>query len=127
MNPVLLGAVIAITLALIFYTIGVWAERKAKLLKPPHLAFFYLGLICDSTGTFLMSGLAGNTSGVMVNLHGITGALAIILMAVHVVWATLVLFRGNEEQRMKFHRLSIIVWFIWLVPYLLGMFMGMSR
>lgn len=35
-------AVIAITLALFFYTIGVWSEHRAKLLKPLHLAFFWL-------------------------------------------------------------------------------------
>lgn len=48
MSPLLMKAVIAITLALIFYTIGVWSEHKAKVLKPVHLAFFWLGLCMDN-------------------------------------------------------------------------------
>ena len=38
-------------LALIFYSIGVWSERFAGRLKPWHLIFFVLGLVCDTWGT----------------------------------------------------------------------------
>lgn len=41
-------AAIIITLALIFYSIGVWAERIAGRLKPWHLLFFWMGLLCDT-------------------------------------------------------------------------------
>lgn len=34
----------AITLALVFYTIGVFAERRAGTLKLGHIIFFYMGL-----------------------------------------------------------------------------------
>ena len=125
MKPVLMGAIIFITLALIFYTIGVWSERRAKLLKTRHLIFFYLGLICDSTGTFLMSRMSEETSDLMMSAHGITGAIAIVLMAIHAVWATIVLIKGDEKRQMTFHRFSIFVWLVWLVPYVLGMVMGM--
>lgn len=39
-----------ITLALIFYTIGVFAERHSSTLKASHLVFFYLGPACDTAG-----------------------------------------------------------------------------
>ena len=42
---------------------------------------------------------------------------AIILMLVHALWATLVLIRKQEKMITKFHRLSIIVWLIWLIPF----------
>ncbi len=126
MTTVLMGAIIFITLALIFYTIGVWSERRAKLLKTRHLIFFYLGLICDSAGTFLMSRMSAERSGVMISAHGITGAIAIVLMAIHAVWATMVLLKGDEKRQMTFHRFSIFVWLVWLVPYVLGMVMGMK-
>ena len=58
MTPILMKAVIAITLALIFYTIGVWSEHRAKVLRPVHLAFFWLGLIMDTAGTYMMSQIA---------------------------------------------------------------------
>lgn len=33
MNGLLLGAIVAISLALVFYTIGVWREHQEKILK----------------------------------------------------------------------------------------------
>ena len=118
-------AVIAITLALIFYTIGVWAEHRAKVLKPAHLVFFWLGLCMDTTGTWLMSKLAGDAAGGLSGIHGVTGMIAIILMLIHAVWATAVLVRKDEKAMHTFHRFSVIVWLIWLVPFVIGMIMGM--
>ena len=110
---------IIITLALVFYSIGVWAERIQGKLKPWHLVFFYLGLICDTWGTGLMLEFAG---GLTADIHGITGLIAIILMAVHALWATVVLIRKDENMINNFHRFSIAVWVIWLIPYFSPMF-----
>ena len=125
MSTTLMEAVIAITLALVFYTIGVWSERKAKILKPSHLTFFWLGLFCDTFGTDLMSRMADGSGGGLMSAHGITGAVAIVLMMVHAVWASVVLMRRDEKAMRTFHRFSIVVWAIWLVPFVLGMMMGM--
>ena len=125
MNHLLLGAIIAITLALIFYTIGVWSEHHARVLKPAHLVFFWLGFCMDSAGTAMMSQLAGAGGG-MMSAHGITGTIAIILMFIHAVWASIVLARHDEEAARTFHKFSIAVWVIWLVPFVLGMMMGMQ-
>jgi uncharacterized repeat protein (TIGR03987 family) len=46
---------IVISLALVFYSIGVWSERIMGELKRWHLIFFVLGLICDTWGTGMMS------------------------------------------------------------------------
>ena len=119
-------AVIAITLALIFYTIGVWSEHRAKVLRPVHLAFFWLGLCMDTAGTMMMSRLADGSGGGMMGAHGITGLIAIILMMIHAVWATVVLARKDEKTAHTFHKFSIMVWVIWLVPFVLGMMMGMK-
>ena len=126
MTPLLLRAVIAITLALVFYTIGVWSEHRAKVLKPVHLIFFWLGFCMDTTGTMIMSRLADNSSRGMTGLHGITGMIAIILMLIHAVWATIALARKDEKTMHTFHRFSIAVWIIWLVPFVIGMIMGMK-
>jgi uncharacterized repeat protein (TIGR03987 family) len=115
--------VIIINLALLFYSIGVWSERFAGRLKPWHLAFFWLGLVCDTWGTGLMFEMAG---GLTLDVHGITGVIAIVLMLVHAIWATVVLARKDERAIVNFHRFSVIVWLIWLVPYLSPMFFGMG-
>lgn len=74
---------IVITLALVFYSIGVWSERLAGKLKSWHLVFFWLGFICDTWGTGMMLEMA---EGMTFNFHGLTGLLAIVLMFVHATW-----------------------------------------
>jgi uncharacterized repeat protein (TIGR03987 family) len=103
-----------ITLALICYSVGVWSERFAGRLKPWHLAFFWLGLAFDTWGTGMMFDMAG---GMTFDVHGVTGLIAIGLMFLHAGWATIVLARRNERWITSFHRFSIVVWAIWLVPY----------
>ncbi len=125
MEPLLMKAVIAITAALVFYTIGVWSEHRAKWLKPVHLVFFWLGLIMDATGTYLMSQISVGGGGTVMSIHGITGMIAILLMLIHAIWASAVLISKNENAQRSFHRFSLLVWFIWLIPFVIGMIMGM--
>jgi uncharacterized repeat protein (TIGR03987 family) len=106
---------IIITLALVFYSIGVWSERFSGRLKAWHLIFFWLGIICDTWGTSLMFKMAG---GLTFDVHGLTGLLAIVLMFIHAVWATVVLVKKDEKLIMSFHKFSLAVWIIWLIPYL---------
>ncbi len=122
MEPLLIKAVIFITLALIFYTIGVWSERLQGKLKVWHLVLFYFGLICDSLGTNYMSQLSDAS---FLSLHGITGLIALVLMFIHAVWGTIVLIKKDEQTIANFHKFSIFVWCVWLVPYILGMLLGM--
>jgi len=121
----LIYAIISITLALIFYTIGVWSEKIQGKLKKWHLAIFWLGLTFDTIGTTLMSKIAKN--GFQLNFHGITGLLAIVLMIFHAVWATVVFNKNNEKAKINFHKFSILVWFIWLIPYISGAIFGMAK
>lgn len=118
----LAAPIFTISLALIFYTIGVWSERFQGKLKFWHLGFFWLGLIFDTWGTGLMLEMAG---GLTFDLHGVTGVIAILLMLVHAVWATLVLLRRDERAILTFHRFSLLVWLVWLVPYFSPMMLGL--
>ena len=114
---------VIITLALVFYSIGVWSERIAGRLKPWHLLFFVLGLICDTWGTGMMIEMAGEMT---ADLHGITGLIAILLMLIHAVWAWIVLLKKDENAIQNFHKFSVGVWLIWLVPYFSPMLFGMA-
>jgi len=122
--PLLISAIITITLALVFYTTGVWSEKIQGQLKKWHLLLFWTGIVFDTTGTALMGKLAGDI--LQFNFHGVTGALAILLMLVHAVWGTAVLVRNRESELKSFHKLSLFVWIIWLIPYLSGMIYGMT-
>jgi uncharacterized repeat protein (TIGR03987 family) len=62
-----------------------------------------------------------------LSLHGLTGILAFGLMAANAVWATIVLTRKEEKAIVNFHKFSIVVWLIWLIPFFSGMIMGMRN
>jgi len=109
--------------ALVFYSIGVWSERISGKLKPWHLVFFVLGLICDTWGTGMMLEAVG---GMTFDVHGITGVIAIVLMFIHAVWAGVVLKRNDEKAIHNFHKFSVAVWVIWLIPYFSPMFFALA-
>ncbi len=121
MNP---AAIIIINLALLFYSIGVWSERLQGRLKVWHTVFFWLGLVCDTWGTGLMFEFVG---GMSYDIHGISGLLAIILMLVHAIWATAVLVKKDEKMIVSFHKFSIFVWLVWLIPYFSPMIFQMAE
>jgi uncharacterized repeat protein (TIGR03987 family) len=62
-----------------------------------------------------------------MNFHAITGVLAIVLMLFHATWASVVIVKKNEKMKKTFHKFSLLVWVIWLVPYISGMVMGMRH
>jgi len=62
-----------------------------------------------------------------LTFHGITGNIAIFLMLFHAVWAVIVLIKQNENMILKFHRFSIFVWVVWLIPMLSGIIFGAVR
>ncbi len=119
----LLFAIIFITLALILYTIGVWAEKIQGILKLWHVIVFWCGFVCDTVGTSIMSLIAKNQDPNI--FHAITGIIAIILMLFHAIWATFVIVKKNKKMLISFHKFSILVWIIWLIPYFSGMIFGM--
>ena len=116
---------IFITLALLFYSLGVWSERIARYLKPWHVITFWIGFSFDVAGTFLMHLMAKDNFN-LLDSHTLTGQIALWLMLAHAIWATRVVKKDNKKLRLKFHRYSLVVWLIWLIPYIGGMFMGMN-
>ncbi len=117
-------ASVFITLALAFYSVGVWGERVIGRLRWWNLVFFVLGLICDTVGTGMMFDFVG---GMTYDLHGISGLLAILLMFLHAAWALVVLRKQDEAALSSFHRFSLFVWLVWLIPYFSPMVSAMAQ
>jgi uncharacterized repeat protein (TIGR03987 family) len=117
---------ILITLALIFYSVGVWSERLARYLKPWHVTAFWTGFLFDVSGTLAMHRLAKGPFDLRAP-HTLAGQIALWLMLAHALWATWVVRQGSEAARTDFHRYSLIVWLVWLIPYFGGMVIGMRR
>ena len=116
-------AALVITVAFVLYTAGVFSERRRGRLEPKHLLLFWSGLACDATGTGIMSAIA-EAEGGAAGAHAATGTIALCLMLFHAAWASIVLARNDRAAQEKFHRLSIVVWLFWLIPYLCGLLMG---
>ncbi len=121
----LVFSIIAMFLALTFYTLGVWGERLKGIITKKHLIFFWVGFVFDTTGTTVMTQMSEKQHFFQFNLHSITGALAIILMAIHAIWATYVIVKKDENKMKNFHRFSLFVWLLWLIPFVTGMMLNM--
>lgn len=115
-----------ITTALVFYSIGVWAERLKQYLTVRHVIAFWTGFAFDVAGTLAMHQMASGPFDIL-EPHTLTGQIALWLMLAHAAWATFVVRRGSETIRKKFHRYSIIVWVFWLIPYFGGIYIGMNQ
>ena len=124
-NEFLMAAIVIISMALIFYSVGVWSERIQGGLRGWHVVAFGLGLVCDFVGTAFMAELVRLT-GQDNQLHAVLGSIAIFLMAIHAVWAFETFRRGSARAGRNFSRFSILVWCIWLIPYFIGMYLGMT-
>lgn len=114
-----------ISLALVFYSLGVWSERLVRYLKPWHVISFWTGFIFDVSGTYAMHLLAKGPFDI-TEPHTLSGQIALWLMLTHAAWATKVIIKNDEKLRTSFHKFSLIVWLIWLIPYFSGMYLGMK-
>ena len=123
--PLLFVAIASMLLALTCYTIGVWGEYLARKLSPWHVAFFWMGLFFDSLGTHTMFQIAHQV--LALSLHTLTGVLALGLMIVHALWATVTVLRNRPKELARFHRYSLVVWGIWLLAFFSGLVAGMVR
>jgi len=124
MPPLVKVAVAFMFAAFALYSIGVWSATLTRRLEPWHAVLFWLGFASDTTGTELMRRMAG---GFRWEFHTATGMLALLLMFGHAVWATAVLARRQESQMRTFHRTSLVVWTIWLIPFVTGLVLGSRR
>lgn len=124
MSGILVISIISINLALLFYSIGVWSERFTKYLKKWHLITFWIGFSFDVTGTLAMHFISDRPFD-FTDTHTLTGQIALWLMLAHATWATHVVRKNKTDLRKNFHRYSIFVWLVWLVPYIGGAMLGM--
>src|SRR5574338_66274 len=122
MPPLVIISTTFITLALLFYSLGVWAERIAKYLKPWHVVAFWIGFIFDVSGTYTMHLIAKGPFDIL-EPHTLSGQIAFWLMLIRATWAAKVIIKQDEVKKAKFHKFSIVVWTLWLIPYFGGMFL----
>lgn len=123
MSPLLITAIVIITLALVFYSIGVIGEARRKNLLWRDVVWFGAGLVADFAGTMAMRAISQSGETVLApwanTLMTISGTAAIILMAIHIVFAVIVMTKF-PDYRKKFHKWSVVIYIFWLISYISG-------
>lgn len=120
----LIVAMFCVTAALVLYSLAVWGHRLQKEIKFWHVIVFWLGLVLDINGTMAMGQLAG---GFKLDLHGLSGAIGIILMSINVILATLTYQTKREDMATKLKHYSLWIWLMWLVAYVSGAALAMTH
>ncbi len=123
MNPQTIFGIVFMLLALLSYSISIWGARKNKGPKLLHVVLAWLGLAFDTTGTLFMAAVAG---GLSWSLHGITGYIAIFMMVVNAIWATIAYAKKQESITKSYLVASVIIYFVWLVSLFTGMGLAMG-
>lgn len=123
-KPMTLAAVVGILLAAALYTTATFAERRARILKASHLRLFWSGFVVDVIATTLMTMISG---GLSLNLHGVLGVGAILVMLGHSTWATVVLALKQAKLMRQFHTFSLAVWALWMITLVTGFALALPR
>lgn len=118
----LIIAIVSMMFAVTAYTGAVFLEKKAGVIKKGHLYIFGIGLLFDTIGTTSMGAIS---EGFSLDIHGLTGIVALTLMLIHVVLAVFVYSKGSQKQKSNFHVYSFYIWLLWLVPFVSGMALNM--
>jgi len=124
MTGLVFYAVVFFTTALVLYSIGVWSERFARKLKAWHVVAFFLGVVTDALGTFLMY---KNLGYIKITPHTISGLVGFLLMVFHFVWAAVVITTNDQKRIASFHQFSLFVWGVWMISYISGLILGIER
>ncbi|MCR4604419.1 MAG: TIGR03987 family protein [Eubacterium sp.] len=132
MSKVVLASIIFMTLSLLTYSGGVFWERKEGEVWPRHTILFGVGIAFNIVGVTIITVYTSLKSGEAItdtlfsNINIISGAVGVLLLAVHFVWAIGVVREGTDKQLEIFHKLSIIIWVLWLITYFMSLRAGIT-
>lgn len=131
MNLRLIFIIVAMILALVFYTWSVINVKRTNSINKTHILLLWLGFIWNCIGIYLVSQIVQSNTATMdiatATLQSLTGMFAVFIMLFHCIWATWILIRNNEFQKKAFYKYSLIVWVVWLAPYGINIMLGMGR
>lgn len=125
MSPILLTGTIIVNLALVFYTIGIVIEQRGRRVSARVVLFLTLGVIFDVVATGCM--IAGSSRGPFT-AHGLLGfsSLAAMLTETGLAWKHRLRF-GDQEVPAWLHRFSRLAYGWWVVAYITGAVLVMSK
>ncbi len=124
MNSTLISAIIIVTFALVFYSIGVITEQRRHGITKVVLGFLTAGIILDISSTTLMIIGSGNMP---ITLHGFIGysALAVMLTDTILIWRS---WHKNGYGRVanSLNLYTRLAYGWWVVAYIAGAIIAMT-
>jgi uncharacterized repeat protein (TIGR03987 family) len=125
MSPILMAGTAIVHLALICYTIGIFTEQRQRRVTRRVVTFLTAGVIFDVVATGCM--IVGSSSGPFT-AHGLLGfsSLAAMLVETGLAWRHRQR-QGEAEVPIWLHRYSRIAYSWWIVAYITGAFLVMSK
>jgi uncharacterized repeat protein (TIGR03987 family) len=123
MNSILIKAVCVVTIALIFYSIGVITEQRKGRISKNVLLFLTSGVLLDIASTTLM--IIGSRK-IPLTVHGIIGysALAVMLIDTILIWR---FWRksGNSQVPGRLNLYTRFAYIWWVMAYIAGAIIAM--
>ena len=125
MSPILMAGTAIVNVALICYTIGIFIEQRQRRVTQRVLTFLTAGVIFDVVATGCM--IAGSSSGPFT-AHGLLGfsSLTAMLLETGFAWRHRSQ-AGDAEVPTWLHRYSRLAYSWWVVAYITGAFLVMSK
>ena len=125
MSPILRAGTLIVNLALIFYGIGIVSEQRHRRVSSFALNFLRFGVLFDIIATAFM--IAGSSRGAFT-AHGFLGfsSLAAMMVETGLAWRHRARF-GDAEVPGWLHKYSRTAYGWWIVAYITGAMMVMSR
>ena len=123
MNPTLIKAVVVVTFALVFYSIGVIGEQRRSSVPRWVLIFLTAGIVCDISSTILM--IIGS-SNIPITVHGFLGYSALTLMLIDtiLIWRHWAKHRqGTVSKNLGMYTRIAYGW--WVIAYIAGAVIAM--
>lgn len=114
----MIGSMI-VTLALVFYSLGYFNERKRRLITKKILLFYTIGITLDVTATVFM--IIGSSKG-MLTVHGFVGYSSLLGMLTDtlLIWRHYLKEGPEEPVRKPLHLYSRIAYTWWVLAYITG-------
>ena len=108
-----------VTIALLFYSIGFFKERRGRIVARDVLTFFTIGVLFDISATVLM--IIGSSRG-MLTIHGAIGysSLTGMLIETTLLWRQYLKTGTGSLIGKKLHVYSAIAYTWWVMAYITG-------
>jgi hypothetical protein len=122
LNSVIISAVIAVSFALIFYSVAVITEQKKSAVTKLVLLFLTGGVLLDISSTLLM--IIGSTN-IPLTVHGVIGYTALLAMLIDaiLIWKHWVRNGGGGIPR-NVHIYTRFAYGWWVIAYIVGAVMS---